>query len=455
MSREGEIDLSELAGEAPAATLVLSRTEGDARAIRRFRLVGVAGPFASKTWPSTAERCALGAHPSNDLVLDDPTVSRFHAEITVEARGVRVRDLGSANGTFVDGTPISDAWARPGSLLRLGRSELRLELDSESNRVPLSPHGEFGSLVGASAAMRATFAVLAKASASDATILLEGETGTGKERAAESIHAASPRRDAPFLVIDCSAIPANLLESELFGHEKGAFTGASARRVGVFEEASGGTVFLDEVGELPLDLQPKLLRVLERREVRRVGANAPLAVDVRLVAATNRDLRAEVNAGRFRSDLYFRLAVVKVTLPPLRQRPDDLPVLVERIVRGLGHGEAAARLLTPAFMAALARASWPGNVRELRNYLERCLVLEDDSPVEDASHATTAPGEGVAVDATKTYADARRIALDDFERRYAQALLALHQGKVAAAARAADMDRVYLYKLLHKHGLKR
>jgi DNA-binding NtrC family response regulator len=321
--------------------------------------------------------------------------------------------------------------------------------------VPLSPHGEFGSLVGASASMRATFAVLAKASASDATILLEGETGTGKERAAESIHAASPRRDAPFLVIDCSAIPANLLESELFGHEKGAFTGASARRIGVFEEASGGTVFLDEVGELPLDLQPKLLRVLERREVRRVGANAPLAVDVRLVAATNRDLRAEVNAGRFRSDLYFRLAVVKVTLPPLRQRPDDIPVLVERIVRGLGHSEAAARLLTPAFMAALTRASWPGNVRELRNYLERCLVLEDDSPVEDATDAGAARGEGAAIDASKTYADARRIALDDFERRYAQALLALHQGKVAAAARAADMDRVYLYKLLHKHGLRR
>jgi DNA-binding NtrC family response regulator len=280
-------------------------------------------------------------------------------------------------------------------------------------------------------------------------VLIEGETGTGKELAAESIHAASPRAHKPFLVIDCGAIPANLLESELFGHEKGAFTGASARRLGIFEEAGGGTVFLDEIGELPPDLQPKLLRVLERREIRRVGANRQQSIDVRVIAATHRDLRAEVNAGRFRSDLYFRLAVVRVPLPPLRERPEDIPMLAEKIVASLAGPEAARRLLTPELFAALGHHAWPGNVRELRNYLERCLVMEQPLPLADG-----APAGGSSVDATLRYAEARRRALDDFERRYLEALLALHKGKVSHAARAADMDRVYLYKLLDRHKLR-
>jgi len=297
--------------------------------------------------------------------------------------------------------------------------------------------------------MRAAFALLERAAASDATVLIEGETGTGKEGAARGLHDGSTRRSGPFVVVDCGAIPAELLESELFGHERGAFTGASAARAGAFEEADGGTIFLDEIGELPLDLQPKLLRAIEHRQIRRVGSNLHKTVDVRLVAATHRDLRADVNDGRFRPDLYFRLAVVRINLPPLRERPEDIPLLVERIVDGLVDDPAArAPLLDGALVTALQRGAWAGNVRELRNHLERCLVLGGPVPL-------AAPGPVVgAVDGRIPYAEARQRALDEFERRYLEDLLRRHDGKVASAARAAGVNRAYLYRLLQRHGLR-
>jgi DNA-binding NtrC family response regulator len=255
------------------------------------------------------------------------------------------------------------------------------------------------------------------------------------------------------MVVDCGAIPANLLESELFGHERGAFTGAVGRRVGAFEEANGGTIFLDEIGELPPDLQPKLLRVLEAKEVRRVGSNTHQKVDVRLIAATNRDLRAEVNSARFRSDLYFRLAVIRIALPSLKQRPEDLPLMVDQILELTAANPAqAAPLRTPEFYATLQRSAWPGNVRELRNYIERCLVFNEALPQPDGAQSEGA--QAPVVDARMTYAEARRKHLDEFERAYLDALLRMHQGKVAQAAQAADLDRVYLYKLLRRHGVK-
>ena len=235
---------------------------------------------------------------------------------------------------------VKEAFLRAGSVLRLGGATLRFELVDGGNRLLISDRTAFGGMFGISAPMRASFALMERAAASDATVLLEGETGTGKGQAAEAIHQASARAKAPLIVVDCGAIPANLLESELFGHEKGAFTGAESRRLGAFEEADGGTIFLDEIGELPLDLQPKLLRVLENRQVRRLGGNVHRAIDVRVIAATNRDLRTEVNPGRFRADLYFRLAVVRITLPPLRERPEDLPLLVSRLLRRMGANEA-------------------------------------------------------------------------------------------------------------------
>src|SRR5215471_12528364 len=314
----------------------------------------------------------------------------------------------------------------------------------------------FGRMVGRSPAMQAVFDVLGKASGSDATILLEGETGTGKEISAEAIHRGSPRRDKPFLVVDCGAMPPNLLESELFGHERGAFTGAVSSRQGVFEAANGGTVFLDEIGELSIDLQPKLLRVLERREVRRVGTNNHVPVNVRLIAATNRSLREQVSAHKFRSDLYYRLAVVEVKLPPLRERLPDLPALVEHIVRNLGAVDEAAleTVRSAGFLGALAEHSWPGNIRELRNYLERCVALHDFAPPRSTGSAAPIPGPESAVNIGQPLREAREAWVSTFERRYLEELLRQHENRVSAAARAAGVDRIYFYRLLWKHGLR-
>jgi len=325
----------------------------------------------------------------------------------------------------------------------------------ESTRVRTEER--FGRMVGRSPAMQAVFDVIGKASTSEATILLEGETGTGKEISAEAIHRGSPRRDKPFLVVDCGAMPPNLLESELFGHERGAFTGAVSARQGVFEAAAGGTVFLDEIGELALDLQPKLLRVLERREVRRVGTNNHLPVNVRLIAATNRSLRQQVAEQKFRSDLYYRLAVVEVKLPPLRERLPDLPLLVEHVVRNLGivDEETLSVVRGQQFLAALAHHSWPGNIRELRNYLERCLALRDFAPPRGAGGSAPAPtGPEGAVNIGQPLREARESWVSSFERRYLEELLRLHDNRVSAAARAAGVDRIYFYRLLWKHGLR-
>jgi DNA-binding NtrC family response regulator len=357
------------------------------------------------------------------------------------------------NGTIVDGVGVVEGFLRGGSLLRLGRAVVRFEFSTESNRVPVSERTRFGSLVGTSVAMRSCFALMEKAAVTDSTVLLEGETGTGKSRAAQAIHQASRRKDKPFVVVDCSAIPSNLLESELFGHEKGSFTGATLRRTGAFEEASSGTIFLDEIGELPSDLQPKLLRALENREIRRVGSNAYQAVDVRIIAATNCDLRASVNGGRFRADLYFRLAVLKIEVPALRQRPEDIPAIVDGVLASLGTDPQEASLLkTPELIARLQQSAWPGNVRELRNYLERCLAFQDTQPLTESTEAP--PPTSEAIDPNLPYAAARRTALDRFERAYLEALLRVNQGRVTQAAIAAEMDRVYFYRLLRKHGIK-
>jgi two-component system response regulator GlrR len=423
--------------------------------VRRFRLTVVEGSMAGLSWESSADRGSVGSHSSNDFVLDEPTVSRFHCELIVGPDGVTVRDLGSLNGVVVDGVRVKEALLRGGSLLRLGALVVRFDFSPESNRLALSERTRFGSLVGASAAMRATFALLEKAAASDATVLLEGETGTGKSQAAQALHEAGPRKDKPFLVVDCTALPAPLLESELFGHEKGSFTGATSRHVGVFEEAQGGTVFLDEVGEMPAELQPKLLRVLEARQVRRVGSNTWQPVDVRIIAATHRDLRRQVNTGAFRADLFFRLAVVRIALPSLRQRPEDLREVALAVLAALGASEPRREaLLTPELLERLRHWAWPGNVREMRNYLERCLVFDGAAPLTDEG-GWLPPSDGPQVDVSVPFSEARRQALDDFERRYLSTLLELHGDNMSQAAAKAGMDRVYLYRLIRRHGLKR
>ncbi|HEY6561416.1 MAG TPA: sigma-54 dependent transcriptional regulator [Polyangiaceae bacterium] len=315
----------------------------------------------------------------------------------------------------------------------------------------------FGQMVGGAAASRSFFSLLRRAAATQATVLLEGETGTGKEASAEAIHAESTRAAGPFIVVDCGAIPPQLLESELFGYERGAFTGAVAPRQGAFEAASGGTIFLDEIGELSLDLQPKILRVLERRHVKRIGSNTYSPVDVRVIAATNRSLRTEVAEKRFRSDLYYRLAVLRVTLPPLRERVADMPLLVDHMLATLNASDVpqAAALRTPEFLTKLARYRWPGNIRQLRNYLERCLALGDIDSQPGADSIPPAENEKeppIALD--QPLKVAREQWLNRFERRYLEGMLLRHSNNVSAAARAAGVDRIHFYRLLWKHGLR-
>jgi DNA-binding NtrC family response regulator len=435
------------------AQVVMTRPAGKrpGRAIRRFRVAVTAGSSAGATWRQAAERCAIGSHPSNDLVIDDPTVSRFHCELAITGGAVRVRDLGSRNRTLAGGITIADATVADGTLLTLGNSEIKIDVESDVAEIAGSERSAFGAMVGESAVMREVFSQLEKVAASDATVLIEGETGTGKEGASEAIHEASSRASGPFVVVDCSAIPANLLESELFGHEAGAFTGATDRRLGAFEQASGGTLFLDEIGEMPGELQPKLLRALESREIRRVGGHAPVRCDLRFISATNRDLRAEVNRGSFRADLYYRLAVVRIALPPLRDRLGDLGLLVGHLLARINANPAAVASLTaPDYLAELAAAKWPGNIRELRNHLEQCVVFGERRP----PNGPQVPHPATHVDATLPYEVARRQAIDAFERDYATALLRQTDDNVAAAARTAGVNRAYLHKLLRRHGLR-
>ncbi len=435
----------------PAATVSVGNASSS-HAIAQFRLRVIAGPDLGTTFETRGERTTIGTHESVDLVLSDPTVSRFHCELVVGAGGVFIHDTGSHNGTAVNGVRVLAAHVVPGNVLSLGRSQIHVEAGDNVVRLPLSTRESFGSLVGRSRAMAALFATLERAAACDLVVLLQGETGTGKDAAAGSIHQESARRDGPFVIVDCGSLPPNLIESELFGHMRGAFTGALADRAGALEAAHGGTLFLDEIGELPLDLQPKLLRVLERGEVKRVGATQMTKVDVRIVAATNRNLRAEVNAGRFRADLYYRLAVLDVLMPPLRERGGDIPLLVTHVLEQLGTADdpRSAPLRAPEVMATLMSHPWPGNVRELRNYVERCVALETQLPL----HATGPADPLTLLDPRQPL----RIVRDRWgrfmERTYLERLLELHGNNVAAAARAAGVDRVHLHRLLARCGLR-
>ena len=368
----------------PQQTLSLDGTSSvPPGAVRRFRLTVVEGPKAGMSWESSSDRCSVGFHPSNDLVVEDATVSRFHCEVRIADDGAHVRDLDSRNGTVVDGVRVSDAFLRAGSLVKMGRVGLRFEFSAESNRLPVSTGNAFGKLVGASVAMRTSFALLERAAQSDVTVLVEGETGTGKGVAAEAIHRASARANGPFLVVDCGAIPPNLLESELFGHEKGAFTGAVSAAEGKFGAAKGGTIFLDEVSTMSDRAQVDLLRVLETFKYTRVGGKVEHSADVRVVCATNRDLLQMAQEAKFREDLYYRINIFPITLPPLRQRLEDIGLLADRFMRAAAERyKRPARMLPEGSVEILMSYAWPGNVRELRNLVEQAVLLEKSERLE-------------------------------------------------------------------------
>jgi transcriptional regulator with PAS, ATPase and Fis domain len=378
-------------------------------------------------------------------------VSRFHCELVVQAGAVAVRDLGSRNGTVVNSVTVLTGYLTPGAVVAVGRTKIHVESGDQLVHVPLSSRPQFGSLVGRSRAMAALFAALERAAGSDATVLIQGETGTGKDAAAVSIHHESARREGPFVVVDGGSIPPNLFESELFGHVRGAFTGAVTDRAGALEAARGGTLFIDEIGELPLELQPKLLRALDRREVKRVGSTTTTAIDIRLIAATNRNLYAEVNAGRFRADLYFRLAVLDVTMPPLRERPEDFAPIIDQLLEllGVANDPRAVPLRAAEFAASLAEHPWPGNVRELRNYIERCVAFESLLPLP-----TMPDDPRELLDPHQPLRVVRERWGRLMERTYLERLLEVHKGNVSAAARAAGIDRVHLHRLLARSGLR-
>jgi DNA-binding NtrC family response regulator len=417
----------------------------------------VAGPDAGRSTSASRGAVRIGTAADNDLVLTDPAVSRRHCEVRLRQEHVRVIDLGSTNGVEVDGVRVFDAVLTPASLVRLGSTAIRVTPVHEAVLVGLSSADRFGALLGGSVAMRQVFGVLERVAPSEATVLLEGESGTGKELAAEAIHHHSARSEGPFVTVDCGAMPANLIESELFGHARGAFTGAVGERRGLIEEADGGTLFLDEIGELPVDLQPKLLRFLEKGEIRRVGESALRKVDARVVAATHRELAAEVNRGAFREDLYYRLAVVRVQLPPLRARTEDIPMIVEQLVASLAPERVAE---APALASTLGSRPFPGNVRELRNAVERSLALLPARPSATTSAGGahgTAPVQFGDLEPLLgfTYKEALERLVEQFERRYLEHVLARSGGSVSGAARLAGLSRRYVQKLMLRHGLRR
>ncbi len=425
------------------------------RSVAVPKLLAVTGPSAGRAFAITRATSTVGRHPTNDFVVDDPRVSGAHLELTRVATGVRVRDLESTNGTWLGASRIIDAEIGPGAALTIGDSLLRLETDATAATSPVAESDSFGNLVGRSAVMRELFATLERIAAKELGVLVQGETGTGKEEVARAIHAASGRASGPFTVIDATALPEALAESLLFGHEKGAFTGAHERQIGFFEAARGGTVFLDEVGELPSILQSKFLRVLERREITRVGGHTAMPIDVRVLAATNRDLRNAIDKGRFREDLYFRLAQVRVFVPPLRQRVEDLPLIAAKLLARAG----SDAMIDVEALEHLSAMPWPGNVRELNNVLLRAAAMAQDGVIRRLDVAGEGEGfrgtadERSPLDLSGKFSDAKEIAIQRFERAYLSLLMKRCQGNLSAAARQADVARHHLRDLLKKRGL--
>jgi len=451
---------------APSDATIATRTlfednRAVGKTVRRFALEATA-PKGVKTEQSFAGMTVrVGSRQGNDLVVDDTALSRIHFEISCDDAGFRLRDLGSSNGTTVDGYRSNDIYLRPGSRIVAGETEVIFRPLDEETAIPLSTRDHFGPLLGTSAAMRELFATLQRVARTDFTVLIEGETGTGKELVARAVHEASSRHENGLVVFDAAAVPEHLIESHLFGHEKGTFTGAETTRVGVVEEADEGTLFIDELGELPLHMQPKLLRVLEQREVCRLGSHTVRPVDVRIVAATNRDLASEVNDGTFRDDLYYRLAVVRVVLPPLRKRREDIRALVEHfiglVVRDTARARAIIDRIDTATWTKLSSYAWPGNVRQLRNVVECGLALAgpNEQPEFDVMRRGGPPllggKQSAEPDLSRTYVEQRDELLSQFDRTYLFGILERHDNNISQAAKAAGLDRAYFRRLLGKY----
>ena len=415
-------------------------------------MVSVEGPGGAQRVALTLRGLTVGSGADCDLVLDDPQVSRTHCRLELSERGIVLRDLASKNGTFVRDLAVAELLLPLSVAVTIGSSRLQVHVEGAPSVVPLSLGASFGAAVGGSVPMRALFAQLERAAVTDATILLIGETGTGKELLARAIHDASPRRDGPFEVLDCAAVSPELVEAELFGWTRGAFTGAVETRQGVLARASGGTLLVDELGELPLALQPKLLRALEARHYKPVGASEWLPFDARIVCATHRDLRTSVKDGSFREDLYYRVAMVEARVPALRERKQDIPLLVERMLAPRTLDD-----LPPGAMALLLSHDWPGNVRELMNAVTRLMIFPD---LADAFESSRASGDATQLGSRAALAslplrEARALVVEHFEREYLASRLREHAGNVSRAAAAMGVSRQFLHRLMDRYNIGR
>ena len=456
-----------MAEELESKTELLKLDEApEVVSLRKCQLIVSDGKSKNKKITLSKPVTTVGKKEGNDLMLDDKTVSRNHLEIAYVQDSFLLRDLGSTNGTYLNGSRVKEVYLSPGDIIKLGNSTMEFVAFDEKVAIEPSSREEFGAMVGKSRKMRQIFAILEKISPTNATVIIEGETGTGKDLVARAIHENSPRKGRPFQVFDCSAVAPNLIESELFGHEKGSFTGAVKARAGAFEAALGGTVFLDEIGELTSDLQPKLLRALEQREIRRVGSNTPVKIDVRVISATNKNLKKEVTEKRFREDLYYRMSVVKISMPPLRERPEDVPLIVERLLttskfNQLAGGQLKVTRVEDDALKLLARHPWPGNVRELSNVMERaCSFAEGDTITRShVDYIFSEMNEGeerterMQINADLPFKEAKQQIVEVFEKEYLEDLLKRHHYNLSKAAREAKVDRKHIRNLLKKYGI--
>jgi DNA-binding NtrC family response regulator len=415
-------------------------------------LVRVEGaPAEPATLRLGAGSCILGAGEGADLVIESETVSRQHAELRLVPEGVRVTDLGSKNGSYYLGQRFQSMSLQPESRFRLGSVTIEIAIDRQALAEAVAPSSQtYGDLIGVSPVMRQLFAQLVRLEGSHVNLLIAGESGSGKEVLARAVHEHSALSRGPFLVVNCGSLDRQLVRSELFGHRRGAFTGAVQNHIGAFEAAQGGTLFLDEVGELPLDVQPMLLRALEQRKITPVGSHDEISIDVRLIAATHRDLPADVRNGTFREDLFYRIQVIKLELPPLRERPEDVAVLAQTFARSQG-----APALPDDFIEALTRHHWPGTIRELRNAVEAYLAL-GVLPKAQGSGQLHSIDAALAqfVDPNQTFAAQKQEILQRFTRAYLGRLLQNSGGNQSEAARTSGLQRSYLGKLVGRLGLR-
>jgi DNA-binding NtrC family response regulator len=422
--------------------------------VRTLAVEVLEGPDSGLKQLAETELLTVGTAPGNVLVLSDETVSRYHLELDCSESSVVVRDLGSTNGTKAGSVGLVHGRVPLGTVLNLGHSSIKL-LDGAASFVALHHATSLHDLVGQTNAMRRLMAQLERVGAAKTTVLISGESGTGKEVVARAIHDLCPGcPERAFVTVDCASLTPTLAASELFGHEKGAFTSADRQHIGAFERANNGTVFLDEIGELPAELQRQLLGVLERGRFHRVGGKDEIHVDVRVVCATNRDLRSEVNAGTFRMDLYYRIAVVELRLPPLRERSDDIALLIEHFLKLAGHDGDMASVVPDAVLEQLMTHHWPGNVRELRNWVEATLAMGEAPELRRDALGASPPVEVDEGLLELPYKEARGTVLQQFESRYLARLIDSTDGNVTQAAKRARMDRSYLIKLLQRHDIR-